>query len=80
MLIPLERVVGDSSKDHTVTTLTPLATSQTTVRYTTMRDSIRSLLVSKRGSYGPSRNGGCSFSSEVRRSRIAALVLSRCRW
>jgi hypothetical protein len=36
---PFERVVGDSSKDHTVTALSSATTSRATMRYTTMRDS-----------------------------------------
>ena len=39
MLMPFERVVGDSSKDHTVTAFTSATTCATTVGYTTMRDS-----------------------------------------
>ena len=39
MMIPFEWVVGDSSKDHTVTALTSGTTSRATMRYTTMRDS-----------------------------------------
>ena len=41
MLMPFERVVGDSSKDHTVTAFTSATTCATTVGYTTMRDSTR---------------------------------------
>ena len=39
MLMPFEWVVGDSSKDHTVTALTSSTTCPATGRYTTMRDS-----------------------------------------
>lgn len=39
MMTPFEWVVGDSSKDHTVTALTSVATSPATGGYTTMRDS-----------------------------------------
>ena len=39
MMTPFEWVVGDSSKDHTVTALTSVTTSPVTERYTTMRDS-----------------------------------------
>ena len=38
MMTPFEWVVGDSSKDHTVTALTSVTTSPVTERYTTMRD------------------------------------------
>ena len=38
-MTPFEWVVGDSSKDHTVTALTSVTTSPVTERYTTMRDS-----------------------------------------
>ena len=37
-MTPFEWVVGDSSKDHTVTALTSVTTSPVTERYTTMRD------------------------------------------
>ena len=40
-MTPFEWVVGDSSKDHTVTALTSVTTSPVTERYTTMRDSTR---------------------------------------
>ena len=43
MLMPFEWVVGDSSKDHTVTAPTSSTTCPVTERYTTMRDSTRAL-------------------------------------
>src|SRR5690606_16563983 len=39
VLMPFERVVRDSSKDHTVTASTSSPTRLATERYTTMRDS-----------------------------------------
>src|SRR5690606_33459843 len=39
VLMPFERVVRDSSKDHTVTASTSSPTPLATERYTTMRDS-----------------------------------------
>ena len=48
MMTPFEWVVGDSSKDHTVTALTSVTTSPVTERYTTMRDSTQTSLLTER--------------------------------
>jgi len=42
VMMPFEWVVGDSSKDHTVTAPTS-TTRPATARYTTMRDSTRAI-------------------------------------